>query len=753
MKLLRCFVQNYGKLHEFQYDFNNGLNIILQENGWGKSTFASFVKSMLFGLPATTKRDIDQNERLKYTPWQGGAFGGWIEFSIDGTPYRIERTFGETKSKDKVTVYDLKTNQPIEDANFVENKLGMNADTFMRSTFVEQGVFSTASDESIKARLGKLIQNDNNFELSAVDKKLTELQVSYKLLKGKGGKIHALETEQDETRQQIAQASAATEQIKDLTQKMDDLDKRSDVIDLQIKALRDTQDKLNEQKTQQGMREYYQNLLQDTEKAKAAVAEKTAWFRTTPPTTDEMDNITTLQRKEEQQKLRLEALNTDRSTQKLDELKAYFANGEPSEQELNTANDMLKSLHSIPAHEGLKPVDQQPKSTRVSGIIATTIGAALTILGIVLGFVMSHLIIGVAALVVGLGLVGIGLYHILKKQENLFNIEAYQPTGERRVLEQKLSGFVSKYNENTDLLEDSLYNIRYKQQQFADLKHSISEILTQKEQLLADLQSTHDTLNEFYSKYYDDCSDFAQCFADISGKFNDLQFHQKLLADKQAALEDFRAKRTVPAEALDQDAIATDDETVIRQQIVEQEAYKRQVVDQQNHIKSQIYTLSRVADNLDYYQNKEAELTEQIAEATHRWNIIKLTREYLQIAKDNLTSKYLAPLCAAFNEYSLKLLGREFDAFSIDTDLKVLIEEQGAKMDTKYFSQGIRDIIELCLRLALVKVLFSGSMPPIILDDPFYNLDDKKMKNAMSLIHDLSDEIQILYLACHSSRA
>ena len=47
MKLLRCYIQNYGKLHEFKYDFNDNLNIILQENGWGKSTFASFIKAML----------------------------------------------------------------------------------------------------------------------------------------------------------------------------------------------------------------------------------------------------------------------------------------------------------------------------------------------------------------------------------------------------------------------------------------------------------------------------------------------------------------------------------------------------------------------------------------------------------------------------------------------------------------------------------------------------------------------------------
>ena len=84
MKLIRCHVENYGKLQNFDYEFNTGLNTILQENGWGKTTFCSFIKAMLFGLPVSTKKDLDENERMKYTPWQTGNFGGWLEFELKG---------------------------------------------------------------------------------------------------------------------------------------------------------------------------------------------------------------------------------------------------------------------------------------------------------------------------------------------------------------------------------------------------------------------------------------------------------------------------------------------------------------------------------------------------------------------------------------------------------------------------------------------------------------------------------------------
>ena len=752
MKLLRCYVQNYGKLHEFNYDFNSDLNIILQENGWGKSTFANFIKSMLFGMPSTTKHDLDQNERAKYTPWQGGVFGGWLEFTLDGLSYRVERSFGETKSKDKVKIYDLKTNQEISDYNLVENKLGINADTFMRSTFVEQGIFSNASDESIKARLGKLIQNDSNFEWSAVDKKLQEKQTSYRLLKGKGGKIYNLEMEQVDTRQKIAEASSATQEIKVLSQKMTEINKQIEIIEQQIKILRETQDRLNEQKAKQGMREYYQNLVQDYEKAKQKHAEILQSFGSSPPTKDDLIKLDEIQRKYEQLRLKLETFETNSQSQKLAELKEYFVSGVPTDEELTHASDLLKRLRGMPDDDGIKAINQKPKNTKLSGIVSTVFGGIIIILAIVFGFAQAHTIIGVVGLVVGLIAIGVGLYHILKKPENLANVVGYYPIGERKDLQQRLENFVIKYGEDSSHFEDALYNIRYKKQQLSELQQNGEQIAGQKDELVKDVQKNHDILTEYYATYFDKTDDFTQCYHDLTGKCRELTFAEKNIEDKQKKIEEFKQKQQIP-ENEDTNLVSDMDTNILRNQIVEQEYRKDEFAEQQNKIKSQIYSLSKSADTLEYYTNKEMELNEQLVEANEQWEIIKLTRELLQEAKDNLTSKYLSPLCSAFSDFSDKLLGKKFDGVSIDTDLNVMIEAQGSKKNTKYFSQGIRDTIELCLRLALVKVLFDGDMPPMILDDPFYNLDDKKMKNAMKLVHELSSEVQVIYLACHSSRA
>ena len=39
MKLINCYISSFGKIKDFNYDFSEGLNTILEENGWGKTTF------------------------------------------------------------------------------------------------------------------------------------------------------------------------------------------------------------------------------------------------------------------------------------------------------------------------------------------------------------------------------------------------------------------------------------------------------------------------------------------------------------------------------------------------------------------------------------------------------------------------------------------------------------------------------------------------------------------------------------------
>ena len=82
----------------------------------------------------------------------------------------------------------------------------------------------------------------------------------------------------------------------------------------------------------------------------------------------------------------------------------------------------------------------------------------------------------------------------------------------------------------------------------------------------------------------------------------------------------------------------------------------------------------------------------------------------------------------------------------------MLLSYSGSTKSAEYLSQGYQDLVALCSRLALVDVLYADEKPILILDDPFTNLDDKKIKESLKLLHKIADERQTVYFTCHDSR-
>ena len=119
MKLLSCHVENFGKLSDFSYIFEEDLNVLLAENGWGKSTLAAFLKVMFYGFEGENRRSEDGNERLRYKPWSGGTYGGSVTFSKGDREYRMHRSFGTRKKEDTFLLFDDATGLPSSD--FTEN--------------------------------------------------------------------------------------------------------------------------------------------------------------------------------------------------------------------------------------------------------------------------------------------------------------------------------------------------------------------------------------------------------------------------------------------------------------------------------------------------------------------------------------------------------------------------------------------------------------------------------------------------------
>ena len=112
MKLISCYIENFGNIKQRTFDFDGGLTSYCERNGYGKTTLAGFLKAMFYGLKQTRASDKELGERARFYPYEGGKFGGNITLEKDGDTYKIERFFGKkSTTDDEVKIY--KNGKPV----------------------------------------------------------------------------------------------------------------------------------------------------------------------------------------------------------------------------------------------------------------------------------------------------------------------------------------------------------------------------------------------------------------------------------------------------------------------------------------------------------------------------------------------------------------------------------------------------------------------------------------------------------------
>ncbi len=166
MRLISAHVANFGKLHDTTVEFEPGFCLFDEPNGWGKSTLAAFIRVMFFGFGGESKRKGLENERKRYEPWQGGAYGGELAFEVSGKKYVASRIFGAKAAGDSFELRDAETNLVSGDfsENLGEEIFKINGESFARTVFLGQNDCVTATTDSINARMGNITDNMNDLD-------------------------------------------------------------------------------------------------------------------------------------------------------------------------------------------------------------------------------------------------------------------------------------------------------------------------------------------------------------------------------------------------------------------------------------------------------------------------------------------------------------------------------------------------------------------------------------------------------------
>ena len=164
MRLTSCHIENFGKLSDYSIEFDKSQNVICEDNGWGKSTLAAFIRAMFYGFEGEKKRNNVENERKRYKPWQGGVYGGKLSFETNGKRYLVTRVFGDKEQNDTFELRDADTNLISSDytSDVGRELFKIDSASFMRTAFIGQNEVETASTDDINAKIGNLSDNAND---------------------------------------------------------------------------------------------------------------------------------------------------------------------------------------------------------------------------------------------------------------------------------------------------------------------------------------------------------------------------------------------------------------------------------------------------------------------------------------------------------------------------------------------------------------------------------------------------------------
>jgi exonuclease SbcC len=157
MIITQLKIKSFGKLNNLNIEFGDKLNVVYGPNEAGKTTILAFIKAMLYGM-TSRKRDIRENDRLRFQPWHGDFGAGELYFKDENkSEFVIRRNLGNVR-RDNLQVTSVQTGQRIpeyERNNPGEAILGLGEAAFMRTIYVPQlgCTVSPDKDDEIMARL------------------------------------------------------------------------------------------------------------------------------------------------------------------------------------------------------------------------------------------------------------------------------------------------------------------------------------------------------------------------------------------------------------------------------------------------------------------------------------------------------------------------------------------------------------------------------------------------------------------------
>ncbi len=787
MKILMCHIENFGKLSDLTMHFSGGLCCICKENGWGKSTFAAFVRAMFYGLKGDRKRSVEENERKRYQPWQGGTFGGQLVFEAHGRTYQIARIFKDKEANDEFELRDAVTNLPSSDysRHIGEELFQVDRASFLRTAFLGQNECETAPTDDIHAKIGNFLEGDGG-GFDAASARLTELLNKWNPNRATGTLAKRKE-EIAACARMVKNGEQITAQLREWQAQLCEAEESHLACKAQIHEARKNLQLCAELEKARERMELFR-MTQTQEETYDALRRQ---FANGIPSDDIWENMV------REASAFLRARETYRSAQmtqmeqaRLRELEPYFAKGAQTVLEMgekwNQRNIAKAALEQ--ERERLAACDeaaaQREKKRAENSPLILLAGILLSLAGLALcGFASVPVGAIVASIGVILSVAGIaGISRSGRKRENqasdtragraresgadgarmgkgregrhrdalayenlrqsVVRDEAILAQMDREVADY-LASYGMTFSENAvpstlqEILSESMeYDALKKKERSAKDAIMLDKLLQMRADLFSFLHrygmeaEGENFLPALYllkekSEKYREYQERKSSFLQEKEEYEKLQ---KSVGQNFATLAEWNKK----VQELSEEAEQARDRIAQCQKTLEE--------------------LQMQADEWEAQSARLQSLKEIQAEEQKKYRYVSLAKEKLEMAKEALTAQYAAPIFQSFCRYYQMIAGEEPKGFHIDANAAITVDAYGRQRQANTLSRGYRDLIGICLRVAFVDAMYPDEQPPLLLDDPFSDLDDRKVGAGKQFLEQLAKNRQVIYFTCSASR-
>ena len=769
MKLLSCNIVGFGCLTNRNYEFSDQLNQICEENGWGKSTFAAFIRAMLFGLPdGRSNQALESRPREKYRPWDGGRFGGNLVIEVGDRVYRLERFFGAKEKDDTFRLYDNRTGLLCEDfgTDIGEQLFHVDRAGYLSSAFIGQNQIASDVSSTLTAKMADLDTAED--DMRSFDGAMKLIEACEKDYSGrKGSKLRSLKEQQEGLELKLRDLNRTDRNLEEIwkpkeTQLMAAIARCRDEIE-------QVQEQLREQTKRQTLRARYTDYLHSRDDLSAEREHLGAMSEGLLLSQDEIEEAegklalyTGL--REQLQRLPF----TDDKRNRLDVLRKLMDG--ITDATIDSYMDRADRLDGLRYQNGLERERLEKERSESGAAMRKPRGLISSILFFLLSAAslvviryrkdFKTVLLAVAAAAFALGVTALICYIRKRKKRHarlLYLFEIEQAIGQRQQeideLEPVLSSFLAPFLWETG---EGNYSARLN--------------------LVGGLYTEYVRLTELERE---DCSGMLMAQQeDIAGALGRmLHADARSMTEFRVALNMQRSKRSEYDTALghyqahlaklkdfedvnDMEAMKAaysvpDESEQLREKLSQLLKEMEDLRDELEDCHNRMSELQDLAALKSEYEDRLTECLSAISEMEAGREVVTLTRQYLTEAFENFEEQYSATLGLKLKEYLAFLnesSGTKFGPVSMDTQMTIRFEEAGERRTLEYYSAGMTDLVQLCKRFAMIDVLYENESPFVILDDPFVNLDGVRLKKALELLKKISGKYQLIYFTCHNSR-